>query len=88
MPEVEVNPGTEKTYVAMRHENGPQAFPRLSLLQHAEWAAAAVASPHGNDLPLMLIVDTAKGISELQLLLLRPDRATHSSTTPDSKANA
>jgi hypothetical protein len=87
MAEVEVNREAKERDLDIRHENGPQALPGLSLLQHAEWATAALASPHGNDLPPMLILDTAKEISELQLLL-RPVRATHSSTTLDFKANA
>ena len=87
MAEVEVNTEAEEKYVAQRRENGPQALPHVSLLQHAEWATAAAASPRGNDIQPMLIVDMAKETSELQLILLRRDRATLSSTTLDFKAN-
>jgi hypothetical protein len=82
-----VNTEIEK-YIDICHENGPQALPRLSLLQHAEWATAAAALPHQNNVPLILGVNIAKGIRELPPLLLRRDRATLSSTTLDFKANA
>jgi hypothetical protein len=78
-----VNTEPEERFAAIRHEDGPQALPGLSMLQHAEWATAAATSPHGNDFPPMLIVDTANNISEL--LLLRRDRATNSSITLDFK---
>jgi hypothetical protein len=82
-----VNTEIEK-YIAIRHENGRQALPRLSLLQHAEWATAAAALPHQNNVPLILGVNIAKGIRELPPLLLRSGRATHSSPTLDFKGNA
>jgi hypothetical protein len=82
-----VNTEIEK-YIAIPHENGPQAVPQVSLLQHAEWATAAAASPHQNNVPLILGVNIAKGIRELPPLLLRSGRATHSSPTLDFKANA
>jgi hypothetical protein len=83
-----VNTEAEKRYVAMWHESSAQAVTELSLLQHAEWITATAGSPLGHDIPPVLSVDTVKGIRELSPFLLRPGRATQSSTTLEFTANA
>jgi hypothetical protein len=83
-----VNTEAEEKYVALWHESGAQAITGLSLLQHAEWVTATAASPLGHDMRPILRVDTVKGIRELPPFLLRPGRATQSSTILEFTANA